>query len=151
MAFHLSSPAPRLVLIVVTALSVALVVPATMSLAATPPTPTGTIVGTVTCGADETTPAPSARIAVDGTNLTASPDAAGKFTLLEVAAGPVLNIDALADPSGAVSATRYNVSIPADVVTDIGNLDLPVCPQPQPAAPSFEPNQWSPDSNGNLY
>ena len=150
MAFHFSSPAPRRALIV-TALSAALLVPATASLAATPAGPTGTVVGTVSCGADETTAAPNARIAVDGMSLSATPDAAGKFTLLNVPTGQSFNIDALADPSGAVSATRYNVSVSAGAVTDIGNLDLAVCPRPQSVDTSAQPNQWSPDLQGNLY
>ena len=147
MAFRLSRATASRALIV-TALSAVLLVPATVSFAANPSESTGTIVGTVTCGADELTPAASARITVHGMSATASPDAAGKFTLLDVPADQVVNIDAFADPSGGVSATRYNVSVSAGTVTDIGNLDLSVCPQAQPAAPAFEPNQWSPDSSG---
>lgn len=150
MAFHLSSAASRRALLA-TALFAALLVPATVSFAANPSVSTGTIVGTVTCGADEATPAPSARIAVQGMSVTTSPDTGGKFTLSDVPAGQMLNIDAQTDASGTVSATRYNVSVSAGSVTDIGNLDLAVCPQPQPAAPAFEPNQWSPDQQGNGY
>lgn len=150
MAFHFSSAAARPALIV-TALLAAMLVPATASFAATPSAPTGTIVGTVTCGADESTAAPHATIAVDGMNLTTSPDASGKFTLLNVPTGQLLNIDALADPSGNVSATRYNVSVSAGAVMDIGNLDLAVCPRPQAPDTSAQPSQWSPDQQGNLY
>ena len=150
MAFHVSSVAPMRALIV-TSLFAALLVQPRRASPATPSAPTGAIVGTVTCGADEATPALSARIAVDGMNLSASPDAAGKFTLLDVPAGQVLNINAFADRSGAVSTTRYNVSVPAGAVTDIGNLDLAVCPQPQSLDTSPRPSQWSPDQQGNLY
>lgn len=145
MAFHISSSACKRALIV-TALSAAMLMPAT-SFA---DSPTGTIVGTVTCGADEATAAPNARIAVDGMSLSATSDAAGKFTLLNVPAGQMLNVNVLADSSGSISATRYNVSISAGSVTDIGNLDLVVCPQ-QPADTLPQPDQWSPDQQGNGY
>ena len=147
MTFHVSSGAHRRTLIV-TALSAAMLIPATASFA---DTPTGTIVGTVTCGADEITAAPNTRIAVDGMSLSATSDSTGKFTLLNVPAGPLLNIAAHADPSGSVSATRYNVSVWAGTVTDIGNLDLAVCPQQQSDVMLPQPSQWSPDQQGNLY
>ena len=150
MVFDFSSTTCKRALIV-TALSAALLSPATSSLADTSSAPTGTIVGTVTCGPDETTAAPNARIAVDGMNLSATSDSAGKFTLLNVPSGQLLNIDALADPSGTVSTTRYNVSVTAGAVTDIGNLDLVACPQPQSLDQLPQPNQWSPDQQGNLY
>jgi hypothetical protein len=147
MAFRFSRATPRRALIV-TALSAALLLPATASFA---DPSTGTIVGTVTCGPDEITAASNARIAVDGMNLSTTADAAGKFTLLNVPSGQLLNIDALGDSSGSVSTTRYNVSVVADAVTDIGNLDLVVCPQQQSIDTSAQPNQWSPDLQGNLY
>jgi len=132
MIFAFSSAARRRALLV-TALSAALLVPATATLAATPSTPTGTLVGTVTCGPDEVTAAPQARIAVDGMDLSTHADASGKFTLLNVPTGQLLQIDAQADPSGAVTTSRYNVSAQAGAVTDIGNLDLVACPTSQPA------------------
>ncbi len=130
MTFHFSSAIRRRA-VIVTALSAALLAPATTTLAATPFAPTGTLVGTATCGADAVTPAPRARIAVDGMNLSTSTDSAGKFTLTNVPSGQLLQIDALADSSGAVTSIRYNVSVQAGAVTDIGNLDLVACPAPQ--------------------
>jgi len=150
MVFHVSSAAHKRALIV-TALSAVLLIPATAGFADQSSGPTGTIVGTVTCGPDETTAAPNARIAVDGLSLSATSDAAGKFTLVNVPAGELLNIDALADSAGSVSATRYNVTVSANAVTDIGNLDLVACPQQQPADTLPEPSQWSPDQQGNGY
>jgi hypothetical protein len=150
MVFHFLSAAPRRTLIV-TALSAALLIPATASFADSSSGPTGTIVGTVTCGADAITAAPNARIAVDGLSVSTTSDSAGKFTLSNVPAGQLLNIDALADPAGSVSATRYNVTISANSVTDIGNLDLAACPQAPAPVVLPEPNQWSPDLQGNGY
>jgi hypothetical protein len=129
MIFGFSSAATRRALIV-TALSAAMLVPATSTLAAAP---TGTVVGTVTCGPAQETPAPQATIAIDGMRLSTTADSAGKFTLTNVPAGQLLSVDALADPAGAVTTTRYNISIAPDTVTDIGNLDLVACPSIQPA------------------
>ena len=131
MSFGFSSAAARRTLLVA-ALSTALLAPATATLAASPSAPTGTVVGTVTCGPDEDTSAPQARIVVDGMNLSTVADGSGKFTLLNVPTGQLLTIDALADPAGAVTSTRYNVSVAPGGVTDIGNLDLAACTLPQP-------------------
>jgi hypothetical protein len=135
MRLHLTSAARRRALIVV-ALCSALVVPATASFAAPDSQTTGTMVGSVTCGPAEETPAAQARIAVEGMDLATSTDSAGKFTLANVPTVQFLTVDAMADPSGLGVVSRYNVAVQPGAVTDIGNLDLSVCPQPQPALSS---------------
>jgi hypothetical protein len=148
MKFHFSSAA------VVTALCAALLVPAASTFAAPQPAPSGTIVGTVTCGADEQTPAPLARIAVEGMQLSTTADGSGNFTLVNVPSGELVTVDALTDASGAAVTSRYNVSVQADSITDIGNLDLTVCPSPQtqPAETSpFTPVSGPDDGTSGLY
>jgi hypothetical protein len=98
-----------------------------------PPTSTGTLVGTVTCGPSEEAPAAQARVAVEGIDLSARVDPAGKFSLVGVPTEQLLTIDALADPQGAVATSRYDVSVEPGQTLDIGNLDLVVCPSPVPA------------------
>ncbi len=148
MTLRLSSAA------LVAVLCAALIVPAASSFAATQTSPTGIVIGTVTCGPAEETPAPQARIAIEGIDLATSADSSGKFTLVNVPTGQFLTIDASTDPSGAEVTSRYNVSVQAGSITDIGNLDLTVCPaaQSQPTdAPTFTPVNGPDDGTSGFY
>jgi hypothetical protein len=133
MAFSLSSVAGRRLLIV-PALSAALLAAATTSSFATPvPPSSGAVTGTVSCGASADTAAPQATVAIAGTELVAHTDGTGKFTLSQVPVGQTLTVEALADPSGSVIATRSAITLQAGETLDVGNLDLAACPVP--AAP----------------
>jgi hypothetical protein len=102
-----------------------------------PQQPVATVVGTVTCGADELAPASRAVVTIPGSDLSARADENGKFTLAQVPAGQALTIEAMSDPLGNVVSSRQDISLQAGETLDIGNLDLAVCPQPAVApAPS---------------
>ena len=89
----------------------------------------GTLVGSVTCGAAATTPAANATIVVEGINVTTHTASDGSFTLTGVPAVTDVTIDAMAD-SGAVVSSRYHVDVQAGQMLDIGSLDLAICPKP---------------------
>jgi hypothetical protein len=108
-------------------LAAVLVLPGVAS--ATPAT-TGTITGTVTCGPSEETPAAHVLVDVAGTGLSARTDGGGRFTLGAVPAAQLLTVDASVDPQASSVSSRYNVLVQAGEMLDIGNLDLPACPQP---------------------
>jgi hypothetical protein len=95
------------------------------------PAGTGTLVGTITCGPSEETPAAHALVGIDGTELSARTDGAGVFRLVGVPSRQALTINASADGSGSVMASRYNVVVQGGETLDIGSLDLAVCP-PKP-------------------
>ena len=141
MAFSLSSAAGKRLLIV-PALTAALMAVATTSSFATPVQPNGVVVGTVTCGASAETAAPQATIAIVGTELVAHSDGTGKFTLPQVPTGQALTIEALADPQGSVVASRSAITLTAGETLDIGNLDLAACPTPAPAAETTATDQY---------
>jgi hypothetical protein len=69
-------------------------------------------------------------VSVEGTNMTAVTDGAGKFTITSVPVGQNLTIDALSDPTQSVVSTRYNVVVTPGETLDIGTLNLSVAPQP---------------------
>jgi hypothetical protein len=131
-----SSSSVRGRLLISAAASAALLMTAVSSTfaAPAPQQPTATVVGTVTCGPAEETPAPQALIEVAGSNLVVRADVGGKFTL-GVPTGETLTIEALSDPSGTVTSSRPDISLQPGETLDIGNLDLSVCPQPA-AAPN---------------
>src|SRR5215467_2070641 len=66
--------------------------------AATEQTSTGTLVGAVTCGAAEITPAANAVVVVQGLSVKTRTDTSGRFTLTDVPAGQGVTIDAAVDP-----------------------------------------------------
>ena len=111
-------------------LASSLLVPTAASAA---PGPAGTLVGTVTCGADELTPAANIRVAVDGLPLSTHTDGTGKFTLSNVPASQSFTIDAVGSPDAFSVASRANVAVQPGQTLDIGNLDLAVCSRPAPA------------------
>jgi hypothetical protein len=135
-----SSRSARGRLLISAAASAALLMTAVSSTfaAPAPQQPTATVVGTVTCGPAEETPAPQALIEVAGSDLVVRADVGGKFTLGQVPTGQTLTIEALSDPSGTVISSRPDVSLQPGETLDIGNLDLSVCPQPAAAPPSSE-------------
>jgi hypothetical protein len=87
---------------------------------------TGTLVGNVTCGAGEETPASNILVVAEGMNLETHTDDAGHFSLVGVPAGHSLTIDAVAE----ANASRFNVVVQPGEVLDIGSIDGPICPQP---------------------
>ncbi len=113
-------------------LTMSLMLPATASATVVAP-PTGTLVGNVTCGADELTPAPHIVVAAEGLSLRTTTDGSGKFTLLNVPAGQTLTIDAMADPETSFVASRSNIVVQAGETLDVGSMDLAIC---QPVAPA---------------
>ena len=96
------------------------------------PGSSGTLVGTVTCGADEITHAGNIRVAVDGLPLSTHTDGSGKFTLTNVPAGQSLTISALGSPEAFTVTSRGNVAVQPGQTVDVGNLDLTVCSHPAP-------------------
>ena len=123
-----------------------LLLPAAAS--AGPLVPSGTIVGTVTCGAAEETHATNIVVTIEGLGLSTHTDAAGKFSLTGVPALQALTVDALGSPDAFSMASRYNVAVQAGQTIDIGNLDLSVCPQPGREDDDRSPSQVELDSRG---
>jgi hypothetical protein len=62
--------------------------------------------------------------------LSTHTDGAGRFTLTAVPALQSFTVDALGNPGTASPVSRSNVLVQPGQTLDIGNLDLPVCPQP---------------------
>ncbi|HEY1291800.1 MAG TPA: carboxypeptidase-like regulatory domain-containing protein [Chloroflexota bacterium] len=107
------------------------------ALAATPSDPgTGTLVGAVTCGPDEDAPAPYIVVTANGTHLQTLTDSTGKFTLTGVPAGETFRVEAIADPQGSVTTSRFNVNVQPGETLDIGSMDLAICGQPAQPAPT---------------
>ena len=124
-----------------------LLVPAVAS--AGPLVPSGTIVGTVTCGAAEETHASNIVVTVDGLNMSTHTDAAGTFRLTGVPVAQGLTIMAQGSPDAFTTASRGNVVVQAGQTLDIGNLDLSVCPQPGRGDADRSPSQIDVDSQGS--
>ncbi len=106
-------------------LAFGLLIPAAAIYAA-PTSGTGTLVGNVTCGSSEETPASNILVVAEGMNLQTHTDDAGRFSLVGVPAGHSLTIDAVAE----AKASRFNVVVQPGEVLDIGSIDVPICPQP---------------------
>jgi len=119
-------PTPRRA-VVAGALAVALLLPGSIT-AAAQAISTGTVVGSVTCGADAITPAANAVVTPEGLDMRAQTDGIGQFVLRNVPAGQSLTID-VSDSQGSERTSRYNVVVPAGATLDIGSLDLVFCPQ----------------------
>jgi hypothetical protein len=111
-----------------TGVGASLVLPA-VALAGPVP-PTGTLVGTVTCGAAEVDHAPHIVVSLEDIALSTHTDGNGKFSLSNVPAYRGFTVDATGSPGAQVTASRYNVVVQPGQTLDIGNLDLSVCPQP---------------------
>ena len=94
---------------------------------------TGTLVGSITCGADEITPAANAIVFVPAFNVETRTGSGGRFTLTDVPAGQQIRIDAATDQQhSSMSSRNYLVTEPGQTL-DIGSLDLAVCPSPNTA------------------
>ncbi len=106
---------------------------------------TGTVVGTITCGPAEDSPAAHIVVAAEGINLQTLTDGAGKFNLIGLPAGHAFTIDAIADPEHSAVTSRFDVSVNAGETLDIGSMDLPICGQPVQPAPTQD--QPTPDYN----
>src|SRR5215831_9333666 len=96
---------------------------------------TGTLVGAVTCGADEITPAGNAVVSVAGLNVQTRTNSGGRFTLADVPAGQQLRIDAADDPQQSSVNSRFNVVAQPDQILDVGSIDVAVCPSPSVPTP----------------
>ena len=114
-------------ILTIAVLASSLLVPTAASAA---PGPSGTLVGTVTCGADEVTHASNIRVAIEGLPLSTHTDGTGKFTLSNVPASQSFTIDAVGSPDAFSVASRANVAVQPGQTLDIGNLDLTVCSRP---------------------
>jgi hypothetical protein len=112
-----------------------------------PLVPSGTVVGTVTCGAAEQTHATNIVVMVEGLGLSTHTDATGKFSLTGVPVSQGLTIDALGSPDAFTMASRYNVAVQAGQTVDIGNLDLSVCPAAGRADDDRSPSQVEIDNS----
>jgi hypothetical protein len=108
-------------------LATSLLLPAAASAA---PGPSGTLVGTATCGADELTHAANVRVAIEGLPLSTHTDGTGKFTLSNVPASQSFTLAAVGSPDAFSMASRANVAVQPGQTLDVGNLDLAVCSRP---------------------
>ena len=113
-----------------------------------PLVPSGTVVGTVTCGPAEETHAANVVVMIEGLGMSTHTDAAGKFSLRGVPASQAFTVDALGSPDAFTTASRYNVAVQAGQTIDIGNLDLSVCPA-RVADDDRSPSQVETDSRGS--
>ena len=107
----------------------------------------GTLIGTVTCGPDEETPAAHVLVDLVGTGLSARTDGAGRFVLQSAPSGRSLVLDASLEPTGSSVTSRYNVVVQAGETLDVGNLDLPACPMPIPPSDDSSPSPLSDGGN----
>jgi hypothetical protein len=112
-----------------------------------PLVPSGTVVGTVTCGAAEETHASNIVVTIEGLGLSTHTDASGKFSLTGVPVAQGLTVDALGSPDAFTMASRYNVAVQAGQTVDIGNLDLSVCPAAGRADADRSPSQVDIDNS----
>ena len=125
-------------------LACSLLLPAAAS--AGPLVPSGTLVGTVTCGAAEEAHAANIQVTIESLGLSTHTDGAGKFILSGVPAAQSFTVEALGSPDALVVSSRYNVAVQAGQTLDIGNLDLSVCPRPSRDA---DVQQFTPEDVAN--
>jgi hypothetical protein len=92
--------------------------------------PSGTLVGAVTCGADEITPAANALVSVAALNMETRAGTNGKFMLTNVPAGQRVRIDAATDTQQTFMSSRFDVVVEPGQTLDIGSVDIAVCPAP---------------------
>jgi hypothetical protein len=93
-------------------------------------TSTGTLVGAVTCGADEITPAANAVVSVAVLNMETRSSSGGRFELRDVPAGQPVRIDIAADPQQSFMSSRFDVVVAPGQTLDIGSVDIVACPPP---------------------
>jgi hypothetical protein len=97
---------------------------------AAPASNTGTLVGAVTCGADQVVPAAHVDVTVPGTNLSTQTDASGNFVLSGVPALQNVSVEAIADPEASITTDRSDFSVQPGETLNVGSIDLSVCGQP---------------------
>ena len=93
------------------------------------------VVGQITCGADEATPAVHIAVVAEGLQLQTQTDDTGRFELMDLPTGTPLTIDAISDPQASLVVKRGGLVLEAGETLDVGSMDLPVCGQPM-APPS---------------
>jgi hypothetical protein len=91
-----------------------------------------TIVGQVTCGADELTPASHIVVVAQGIQLQTVTDDTGHYALTNLPSGTPITIEAVADPQASVVVSRGAVVLGSGQTLDVGSMDLAVCGQPAP-------------------
>jgi hypothetical protein len=96
----------------------------------------GTVVGRITCGADEITPAAHIVVAVEGMHVQTLTDDTGHFTLPDLPTDLPLTIEAISDPQASFTVSRSDLVLEPGETLDIGSIDLAVCGQP--AAPQSD-------------
>lgn len=90
------------------------------------PAPTGTLVGTVSCG-QGSSPLANASVWAEGLDHATSTAQGGRFTLIGVPAATMFTLDA-ADPFSPSVTSRYDVTVQPGETLDVGALNLQVCP-----------------------
>jgi hypothetical protein len=133
---------------VISAFAFGLLVP-TGVLAAGESASTGTLVGAVTCGADEITPAANAYVSVAGLSVVTRADSSGRFTLTDIPAGQSVRVDAATDPQDSWMTSRYNVVADPGQLLDIGSVDLGACPPPSTLTPVTSDQEMEQRANPN--
>jgi hypothetical protein len=113
-----------------------LFVPASALAATSSDTGTGTLIGTVTCGPDEDAPAAHIEVTALGSGVQTLTDGTGSFVLVGVPAQQNFRVEAIADPQGSLTTSRFNVSVQPGETLDVGSMDLGICGQPQQPAPA---------------
>jgi hypothetical protein len=89
-----------------------------------------TIVGQITCGADEETPAAHILVVAQGLELQTVTDGTGHFVLTNLPTGEPITVQAVSDPESSVVVSRTAVVLGAGQTLDIGSMDLAICGQP---------------------
>jgi hypothetical protein len=110
---------------------------------------TGTLVGGVTCGADEITPAANAIVSVAGLTMQTRADSGGRFTLTDVPAGERVRIDATSDRQQSSMTSRFDVVAEPGQTLDIGSVDLAACPAPSTPTPASSDHEMEQRGNPN--
>ena len=96
----------------------------------------GTLVGRITCGADEITPAAHIVVAAEGLHLQTVTDDTGHFTLPDLPTEQPITVEAISDPQASLTVSRSGLVLEPGETLDIGSIDLAVCGQP--AAPQSD-------------
>jgi hypothetical protein len=107
-------------------LALAMLLPGSLQAAAQSAS-TGTLVGSVTCGADAITPAVNVVVAPERLNLQTRTGSVGQFRLSNVPADQSLTIN-VTNPQDSMQISRYNVMVRPGETLDIGSMDLVTCP-----------------------
>jgi hypothetical protein len=97
-----------------------------------------TIVGTITCGADEATPAAHIAVIAQGLELQTVTDGTGHYALTNLPTGQPITIQAVSDPQASVVVSRTSVTLVSGQTLDVGSMDLAVCGQPVAPQPDQE-------------